>query len=50
MHLKTTRAPTQIYEVFSKCGHVERIIMGLDKNTKTPCGFCFVLYYRRCVA
>lgn len=21
--------------------------MGLDKNTKTPCGFCFVLYYSR---
>ncbi|KAJ6733976.1 20 KD NUCLEAR CAP BINDING PROTEIN [Salix koriyanagi] len=21
--------------------------MGLDKNSKTPCGFCFVLYYSR---
>jgi len=32
----------QIYEVFSKCGEIKRIIMGLDRNTKTPCGFCFV--------
>ena len=39
----------QIYDVFSKCGHVERIVMGLDKQNKTPCGFCFVIYYTRCV-
>lgn len=34
----------QIHELFSKCGDVKRIIMGLDKNKKTPCGFCFVEY------
>jgi nuclear cap-binding protein subunit 2 len=32
----------QIYELFSKCGDIKRIIMGLDRNNKTPCGFCFV--------
>jgi len=32
----------QIYELFSKCGDIKRIIMGLDKFKKTPCGFCFV--------
>ena len=32
----------QIYEVFSKCGEIRRIIMGLDKFKKTPCGFTFV--------
>jgi nuclear cap-binding protein subunit 2 len=37
----------QIYEVFSKCGFIERIIMGLDKHKKTPCGFCFVIFYTR---
>jgi len=37
----------QIYEVFSKAGDVKRIIMGLDKNRMTPCGFCFVVYYTR---
>jgi len=37
----------QIYEVFSKAGEVKRIIMGLDRYRKTPCGFCFVEYYTR---
>lgn len=32
----------QIYELFSRVGTVKRIIMGLDRNQKTPCGFCFV--------
>ncbi|KAK9464651.1 small subunit of nuclear cap-binding protein complex [Lipomyces arxii] len=35
----------QIMELFSKCGEVKRIIMGLDRFTRTPCGFCFVEYY-----
>ncbi|XP_057300594.1 nuclear cap-binding protein subunit 2-like [Hydractinia symbiolongicarpus] len=37
----------QLYELFSKSGDVKRIIMGLDRNNKTPCGFCFVEYYFR---
>ncbi|TPX63926.1 hypothetical protein SpCBS45565_g06245 [Spizellomyces sp. 'palustris'] len=37
----------QIYELFSKCGEIKRIIMGLDRFKKTPCGFCFVEYYNR---
>uniref|UniRef100_A0A182JYH4 RRM domain-containing protein n=1 Tax=Anopheles christyi TaxID=43041 RepID=A0A182JYH4_9DIPT len=37
----------QIHELFSRCGDVRRIIMGLDKFKKTPCGFCFVEYYSR---
>lgn len=32
----------QIYELFSSAGHIVRVIMGLNANTKTPCGFCFV--------
>ncbi|KAJ1646086.1 nuclear cap binding complex subunit [Coemansia asiatica] len=35
----------QLYEVFSKAGEIKRIIMGLSRQTKTPCGFCFVEYY-----
>lgn len=37
--------------VFSQCaeprsgGGVKRIIMGLDRHSKTPCGFAFVEYY-----
>ncbi|KAI8076359.1 RNA-binding domain-containing protein [Halteromyces radiatus] len=37
----------QLYELFSKAGEIKRIIMGLDRNQKTPCGFCFVEYYHR---
>lgn len=32
----------QLFEYFSRCGDVSRIIMGLNKHTRTPCGFCFV--------
>ncbi|XP_055326937.1 nuclear cap-binding protein subunit 2 [Sitodiplosis mosellana] len=37
----------QIHELFSRCGDIRRIIMGLDKYKKTPCGFCFLEYYVR---
>ena len=33
----------QIYDLFSRCGEIKKIVMGLDKNSKTPCGFCFVM-------
>lgn len=35
----------QVYELFSKCGEIKRLIMGLDRFNKTPCGFCFVEYF-----
>ncbi|VUC31120.1 unnamed protein product [Clonostachys rosea] len=35
----------QVYELFSKVGEIKRLIMGLDRFAKTPCGFCFVEYY-----
>ncbi|KXX73285.1 Nuclear cap-binding protein subunit 2 [Madurella mycetomatis] len=35
----------QVYELFSKCGEIKRLVMGLDRFNKTPCGFCFVEYY-----
>ncbi|XP_026392129.1 nuclear cap-binding protein subunit 2-like [Papaver somniferum] len=37
----------QIYELFSRAGEIKKIVMGLDKNSKTPCGFCFIMYYSR---
>ncbi|KAM3204352.1 putative protein isoform X2 [Capsicum annuum] len=33
----------QVYELFSRAGEIKKIVMGLDKNSKTPCGFCFVM-------
>ena len=37
----------QIAEVFGKAGELDRVVMGLDRNTKTPCGFCFVIFKTR---
>ncbi|XP_073314928.1 nuclear cap-binding protein subunit 2-like isoform X4 [Primulina huaijiensis] len=37
----------QVYELFTRAGEIKKIVMGLDKNSKTPCGFCFVVYYSR---
>lgn len=37
----------QLYELFTRCGSIKRIIMGLDKFKKTPCGFCFVEFDER---
>lgn len=36
-----------MYELFSRAGEIRRIVMGLDRLRKTPCGFCFVEYYTR---
>ena len=33
-----------IYAHFAQAGSIKRVIMGINKNTKQPCGFCFVEY------
>ncbi|CEF63411.1 Nuclear cap-binding protein subunit 2 [Strongyloides ratti] len=38
---------SQVYELFSRAGDVKRVIMGIDRFKRTPCGFCFVEYYNR---
>eukprot|EP00933_Yihiella_yeosuensis_P020133 TRINITY_DN16223_c3_g1_i1.p1 TRINITY_DN16223_c3_g1~~TRINITY_DN16223_c3_g1_i1.p1 ORF type:complete len:240 (+),score=38.02 TRINITY_DN16223_c3_g1_i1:37-756(+) len=35
----------QLHELFSKCGEVKRVVMGLNRFKKSPCGFCFVEYF-----
>jgi len=35
----------QVYSLFLMCGPVRRVIMGINKFTHLPCGFCFVEYY-----
>ena len=32
----------QIHELFSSVGRIVRLIMGIDRLKRTPCGFCFV--------
>jgi hypothetical protein len=46
-HAAKTGPPPALLQVFSKCGDIKRIVMGLDKHKLTPCGFCFVMYYTR---
>ncbi|OAF68972.1 hypothetical protein A3Q56_03287 [Intoshia linei] len=37
----------QIHALFSTAGDIKRIIVGIDRFKKTPCGFAFVEYYTR---
>ena len=39
----TTEA--QIYELCGRLGPVKRVVMGLNRHSKTPCGFCFVEHF-----
>jgi nuclear cap-binding protein subunit 2 len=45
--LAPTTTEEQIHSIFSKCGNIKNMTMGLNKITKTPCGFFFVEYYDR---
>lgn len=46
-NLAFTTRTKHIWSHFSLLGPVQRIHMGLDRNKKTPCGFCFVVYESR---
>lgn len=37
----------QLHAVFSLCGSVRRVVMGLHRVERKPCGFCFVEFERR---
>lgn len=41
-NLAKTTKEEQVYLLFSQCGKIKRVIMGLDAKTMTSCGFCFV--------
>lgn len=45
LNFKTTEST--LYSVFSQFGPVKRVIMGVNKYTKVPCGFCFVVFFTR---
>jgi nuclear cap-binding protein subunit 2 len=34
---------SQVDALFSRCGPVSRVVMGVNKVTKVPCGFAFVM-------
>jgi hypothetical protein len=33
----------QLYTLFSQCGSIERVIMGINRHTKQPIGFAYVM-------
>lgn len=37
-------------QVFSKVGPIDRVHMGLNQQTRKPCGFAFVVYHSHKVA
>lgn len=42
-NLSFVTSDAQIHALFSRCGTIERLIMGLNRNDKKPCGFAFVM-------
>ena len=47
-YLPSTEDITPTYQQATdsnRCGEIKRLVMGLDRFSKTPCGFCFVEYY-----
>lgn len=38
---------SQLMTLFSQCGNVRNLYMGLNNKTFKPCGFCFVEYHNR---
>jgi nuclear cap-binding protein subunit 2 len=49
-NLSFTCRTVHVRDHFEQLGPVKRVIMGLDRNKRTPCGFCFVEYYDRRIA
>jgi nuclear cap-binding protein subunit 2 len=49
-NLSFTCRTVHVRDHFELLGPVKNVIMGLDRNKKTPCGFCFVDYYDRRIA
>ena len=33
----------QLYTLFSQCGSIERVIMGINRHTKQPAGFAYIM-------
>lgn len=40
----------QLYDLFGRCGDVKKVTMGLDRNSREPCGFAFVEFFSRAAA
>lgn len=47
-NLDFTTPEDRVYDLFSRCGPIDRVIMGLNRFDRTQCGFCFVMYKNHC--
>ena len=45
----TTREET-VYDVFSQCGRIQALYMGLNAQSHVPCGFCFIRFAHEAAA
>lgn len=41
-NLEETVEEEKIWALFGMCGEIKRVIMGINRCTQLPCGFCFV--------
>ena len=41
-NLSYSTSETQLYQLFSSCGKIKRVIMGLNRFNSAPCGFAFI--------
>ena len=37
----------QLTALFSRCGALDRVVMGINRETRQPCGFAFVIFMER---
>ncbi|KEP60264.1 UNVERIFIED_CONTAM: RNA recognition motif-containing protein [Hammondia hammondi] len=45
-NLNFSTTEDELYEVFSQAGLIRRVVMGLNRQTRAPCGFAFVEFFR----
>ncbi|PFH32106.1 RNA recognition motif-containing protein [Besnoitia besnoiti] len=45
-NLNFSTTEDELYEIFSYAGLIRRVVMGLNRQTRAPCGFAFVEYFR----
>ena len=46
-NLSFNTTETQLYQLFSFCGKIKRVIMGLNRYNHSPCGFAFIEYLEK---
>lgn len=44
-NISTAMREERLWHLFALCGEVRRVIMGVNSNKHTPCGFAFIEYY-----